>query len=48
MGKKFLELDKQFDDEGNLTVMLQNEIELILYCPVLCMPIAFFSLLLLL
>lgn len=29
MGKKFLELDKQFDDEGNLTVLLQIDTELI-------------------
>ena len=29
MGKKFLEMDKQFDDEGNITVLLQIDTELI-------------------
>lgn len=29
MGKKFLEMDKQFDEDGNLTVMLQIDTELI-------------------
>lgn len=29
MGKKFLEVEKQFDEEGNLTVLLQTDTELI-------------------